>query len=212
MLAKNQKYNQPLTKPLETSRHMAYVLNNSLIPGDLLFTRGDQIISKIIASTTNGPHSHVAIYIGNGIFVEATPPSVRQTSAELYVFENLNNTSVKRIKDAAIASSAAHIVQKNITKLYTATGAIATIIPSSIVKETAVEKTFCSHLIAECYKQAGIDLLNGRDLHKINPNELSKSEYLEEVGSVFSEYLGAPRKTNSITKREKYFTPVKAPP
>jgi cell wall-associated NlpC family hydrolase len=39
--------------------------------GDIIFVKGDDLISRVIEFAENGPYSHVAIYAGNGQVIEA---------------------------------------------------------------------------------------------------------------------------------------------
>lgn len=58
----------------------------ALKPGDIIHTMNTKnIISKIISYVTQSPWSHAAVYVGNGMIIEATTPNgVTETNLEKY--------------------------------------------------------------------------------------------------------------------------------
>lgn len=56
--------------------------------GDLIFVRGDTIISKIINRVDKGEFSHLAIYVGNGKVLEAQ--RFTKTRITDYYFKNIH--------------------------------------------------------------------------------------------------------------------------
>jgi len=55
-----------------------------LKPGDLIFTRDNSYISRIIRSVTGGEVSHVMVYIGNGLILESSWSGVVITGLKRY--------------------------------------------------------------------------------------------------------------------------------
>lgn len=162
-----------------------YTFNSDLKVGDIILVRGAKTHSKIIAKMTNGHFSHAMIALENGVFLEAiTGSGVQKTSGIKVSFKSLSNVSVLRciFPDEQTQASVLTYINKNFPgyqgRKYSYQGAVKSIAKSS--SDNTNGGYFCSHLVASIYSDAGFSLLN-KPTYKITPNDLLKSEHLQDI-------------------------------
>jgi uncharacterized protein YycO len=171
---------KPITRNPYYDNLEIYTLDQkSLRRGDILLTRNKNsrkkskiIQSTIISSFSKGDYSHALIASIPPIFVEAIQEGVSNLSSANCFSHSLDNVMILRYNDEGISSKAASIAMKYIGLEYSIKKAIASIF--SISEDFFSEGTFCSHLVALCYKEAGSIDFDNIDITKITPASLQK--------------------------------------
>lgn len=145
-----------------------------LVPGDIVLERGRGVSSTIIAAATGGSFSHALIWVGSD-FVEAMPGGVRNLSFARVPVTVPANWALLRAKPEhqSISAAAANAARGMVFESYDSAGAVMTQIGG---RQGARPGTrFCSQLIAEAYRRAGMDLVPGRRPEQITPNMLLRA-------------------------------------
>jgi uncharacterized protein YycO len=142
--------------------------------GDIVLERGPGMSSAIVAAVTGGHYSHALIWVG-GDFVEAMPGGVRSLSFARVPI--LNPTMWLLLRPTAayqkLAERAAVEARGMAFKQYDTEGALRTVVGRR--RDPVPTKLFCSQLIAEAYRRAGLELIPERRAGAITPNLLKRS-------------------------------------
>lgn len=167
-----------------------YCLNTNLQPGDIVLLRSLSKASGLIAAIARGRttkhFSHAALYVGTGMLIEAMPHGVSRLGASRVIVQDCRNIAVLRLStgqpefDLEVALKAARLAVKHETQPYAFKRAAMSIVGAG--KPRPTEGVFCSHLIAKCFRQAGLALVSYPD-HRVTPNRLHESLYLRNVSA-----------------------------
>jgi uncharacterized protein YycO len=167
------------------SKDMVFTLRaDRLRPGDILLTtQVTSAVSKVIRVVTNSDFSHAAIVLFHSQCIETVDAGVRVICLDrIYISDPKNIRILRARNDGEIGRRAAELARTHLFKPYWIEGAIKA--PSSSQNVDAQEhRFFCSHLVAHCYKEAGISLLPRRAPEKIVPGHLLDSAELIDVSS-----------------------------
>ena len=180
----DQQPTKPADKPLT-------VLDiDRLRIGDVIGTGGATLKSGLIRSVTGGgPLSHVALYIGDGVAVEAVIPGVRQVWLHTYIFTT-SPQSVRvlrprrKVVDFRKETERAEALRSEAI-FYTNN-------PYSLSKMLGVvwpfarrlarrDEVICSELVAKAYGRAGVEIGPGLEQGKISPNTIFNSKIFQDV-------------------------------
>lgn len=166
------------------------LLEHRLIVGDIICT-GDNTTKSVLIrrNTGGGPVSHVALYEGDGIIIEAVLPKVRQCTVDEF--------------NASFAEREIHVLRPklrimqfknrpNEAKSLRLEASFYGISPYSILKAigtrfllfrfyAAKDAVICSELVVKSYSRAGIELCPGRRPDSISPNDIFASDKLMKV-------------------------------
>jgi hypothetical protein len=169
-----QNHRQPLR------REVALFDDEGLELGDIVLERGTGSAGKFVAGVTGGRFNHALIWVG-GDFIEAMPGGVRCLSnRRVPIFDPGNWLLLRPLPElAGLGESAAFHAREMTFKEYDTAGAVRTVLSPRTAP--APTKNFCSQLVAESYRRAGVDLLPGKRPESITPNMLPKSFLLQRV-------------------------------
>lgn len=171
-------------KKLENHTGPYFMLNHDRLQlGDIILERGYARHSAIISKHTNSRYSHAMIYVG-GTIIEATQ--------EGGVFSRVpNRSTVRDIRDFKVlrlkvlpGHEAIQAVCNHARYLsgsqYSVTEALKVKGPG-FIREFADDsrKQFCSRLVAQCYQETGIKLVD--NINYCSPGDIERSELLFEV-------------------------------
>ena len=176
---------RPVVSPAVTGDFLHYIDSSKLRPGDILLcTDPDGRVSKIIRRATGSRYSHAAIFIGDGEFVEAVGLGVRRFMVESTAVRNRENVRFLRLKNSVLnavetAQAAARKAENYVARRYWVQGAIAAGVRGINLKSQG--KFFCSQLVAQAYREAGLELLVGVNPHKVMPGRLLDSAHLVDI-------------------------------
>ena len=159
-----------------------YKLSN-FQPGDILLsTVPRSLVATAIRTGTRSRFSHAAMHYKDLIFLEAISSGVCTFNTLVSAVNDKKNVQVLRIKDEhqhALAASAADAAYALIGREYWVEGALRS--PLAIGQEDIRGRLFCSYLVAEAYRQVGLDLCPGKEPRFVTPGALSSSPLLHDV-------------------------------
>lgn len=139
---------------------------NKFKPGDVvLSTNSASRVSQVIRKVTDSNFSHASIAMMGSNCVEAVGNGVRVMCLERIHVVDLNNVRVLRLKasfDADVPTKAASAAKGCLFRPYWPRGAMAAGLGLARDKRNE-DRFFCSHLVAHCYIEAGIDIF-GREI------------------------------------------------
>ena len=128
---------------------------SKLQAGDIIFNRSSNPLSLAIRAQDGGPFSHALIYVGDGLFIEAVRTGSRVIGAFRLLVPDPDDWQLARIDDGALAASAATQARNLAHRPYNVAGIIRIALSGEPAGEVGL---FCSQLIAEAYRRAGVDL------------------------------------------------------
>jgi hypothetical protein len=170
-----------------------YILNiPSLQPGDIVLTREKTLTSIGIQTLTACRYSHAAIYVGKTT-IEATLEGVFSKNPQRLLFDKVDDVAIFRSKNKLTESEISAICSYARSKtgsLYALDEAI-TIRVRSTLKLDSSSRQFCSRLVAESYRFAGVDLKNLRNPTYCTPRQLSLCKAFYKVDGVVREASAA---------------------
>ena len=175
----------------------ALVQADSLLPGDILLSSGSGIASSGIQLFTVAPVSHAAIYLGNGQIVEAVGKGVRLRSLQdalddesvVAAFRHPQTTAESAALVGAFVLSkvgapynhlgvllhAPFAVQRRICELPLVPGPVREFCVRGVATVqmgfSSNDRFFCSQLVLEAYRQAGISITSA-DPRWVSPADL----------------------------------------
>lgn len=158
------------------------VFITSLIqPGDVVLTTTPERMSHAIRQVTGADISHAMICVGQSSVIDSTGDGVHARNLDrIFLEPGCSGYVLRPVKPLttdqllAVISFARAAVGTRYTKAGAAKSVLAGFIPG--------RRQFCSRLVAQAYRSAGIDLVPDADF--CHPGELHKSYALEEVRDV----------------------------
>jgi hypothetical protein len=165
---------------MSNSQTVALFDPDRLVPGDIVLERGGGVGSTVVAAATGGPFSHALIWVGSD-FVEAMPGGVRNLSFARVPVVVAANWALLRAKPEhrSTSAAAANAARNMIFESYDSAGAVMTQIGGR--QDARPGARFCSQLIAEAYRRAGLDLVPDRRPEQITPNMLLRATTHDRV-------------------------------
>jgi len=147
---------------------------------DLIFYKGKSVFSKLVKWQTDSEYSHTGLLLDNVHIVDTSfrqPLKVRHFDYKLSEFDayrvsNLNYLKIEKINN---------FIQRTLNDKYDYGEIFAYIVNKylGISVNHDVDRFVCSSWVNECFKSAGIELVNGDEF--VSPKGLSESERLEKV-------------------------------
>ena len=170
---------------IEPNEYHNNELTAFLEKGDVLLYRGEyaSFTSALIMEFTRSPYSHVEVYMGDGWTV----------SAEAYGLtfqDHCNNAfiDIMRLKSGLTRQQRGIVMEsayRSLAKPYEYLGLIG--FPfggeKAAVRRSSNEAYICSEVVAWCYKEAGIDLVEDRPEAIEAPADIAHSDLLGWLGS-----------------------------
>jgi hypothetical protein len=151
--------------------------------GDIILTSGSNKVSKAVRRATKSDISHAMVYVQHSSIIDATAEGVHSNNIQRIFFEDdatvvvlrsrlpLGEGVIRKITDYARAATGTE---------YSKSEAVAVV--ARKMRRAGSRKQFCSRLAAQAYAFGGISLVADPDY--CSPEDLRKSEHLEEVGDV----------------------------
>lgn len=147
-------------------------------PGDIVLTTTPELMSKTIRRVTGSDISHAMICVGQSSVIDSTGDGVHARNLERIILEPgcaghvlrpLKQLTTEQLHSITAFARAA------VGTRYTMSGAAKSVIAGLV----AGRRQFCSRLVAQAYRDAGLDLVVDADF--CHPGELLKSSALVEV-------------------------------
>jgi cell wall-associated NlpC family hydrolase len=138
------------------------IAGNVLQAADIIVSTTAQFMSGVIRLGTMSVVSHAALYAGGGSVIEAIQAGVTQHSLDAAMADDVLAVAYRHpAMNALIAASIIAYAKKQVGQPYSAFG--AAMAPYSTLCVTAGSQAagfFCSELVAEAYRQAGLPLFD----------------------------------------------------
>lgn len=158
--------------------------------GDVLFTRS-KLVGTAIAKATNGQFGHVMLYLDNMI-IHADTKGVWSKNPQRILMNDQSRLGAYRLKNPLSADDLQRVesyARSRIGSLYSIPQAFQSLQAiQSLQKRQGkttnrylLDRQFCSRLVAQCFAQVGVNLVNEIDF--CTPNEIAESTLLQEVPS-----------------------------
>jgi hypothetical protein len=170
---------------VEHTEYYDNALTRFLQKGDILLYRGEfrQFLAALIMEFTRSPYSHADIYVGDGWSISAEAYGLT-----LHDHCNTDFIDILRIKGGLPRQKRAIILEKayqSLTKPYEYLGFLGFPFGSekAAARRSANKAYICSENVAWCYKEAGIDLIEGMPESAEAPADLAHCDKLEWLGS-----------------------------
>lgn len=155
---------------------------DSVLPGDILFTARPKLGSKAIRLASFGEVSHALICVQNSSFIDSTKDGVQARNLQREMFQDDEQIFHFRLQTPLTHELQTLVVdyaRAQIGARYSVPEAVRSVVS---VKKPRSRKQFCSRLVAQAYKSAGIDLVPDADY--CTPNKLMRSPLLVEINVV----------------------------
>ncbi|MGH6857042.1 MAG: YiiX/YebB-like N1pC/P60 family cysteine hydrolase [Methylocella sp.] len=160
---------------------------SALCPADvLLFSRAKAINHKVIKIATASNYAHAALYYGDGMILEAILGGVIRRSIIWDFYPTKDDLKVLRLKKEIQSHVEKDFAQKIIKKAelyinhpYSLSGALASVFRDIRIEDKG--RFFCSHLIAESYAAAGLQITPAVPNEKVHPGLIERSNIFDPV-------------------------------
>lgn len=143
--------------------------------------RGYRKRASAIQRATGGNFSHALIVTTPPVLVEAIGDGVTTLSLILCCVGNLENVRVLRHDDVQVATLAGKIAAKEVGRDYSVAKAVRSIFKPNILSRIKDHGTFCSALVAECYRSAGCPIFGEIEPDRCTPATIEKLPGLVDV-------------------------------
>lgn len=157
--------------------------------GDIILQAGDTKFSGWIKAGTRSDYSHAMVYVGNSI-IHALTDGVYSANPQRILVNKKDDLIVLRYK-SQLNSKQANIItdfSRNITgSLYNIPEAGASLLLGKTKKDAITSDQFCSRLVTQAYRHAGISIVKNPDY--CSPADIHKSTYLRQISDVTREAL-----------------------
>ncbi|MDR6962086.1 hypothetical protein J2W43_006107 [Pseudomonas brassicacearum] len=158
------------------------VFITSLIqPGDVVLTTTPERLSQAIRKITGADISHAMICVGQSSVIDSTSDGVHARNLDrIFLEPGCSGYVLRPVKPLTTDQLLAVIsfARAAVGTRYTKAGAAKSVLAGFV----AGRRQFCSRLVAQAYRSAGIDLVSEADF--CHPGELQKSTALVEVPDV----------------------------
>lgn len=162
-----------------------YILDfKKLIPGDIILESGTNKFSPVIKAITRSNYSHAMIYIGDSI-IHALTDGVYSTNPQRVLVDNPAGLKVLRLKNSLSEQARNTLVNyaRNLSgSIYSIPEASASAIFGKTTKESESKQQFCSRLVAQSYRQVGVNIVKNPDY--CTPEDINRSTSLKEIDGV----------------------------
>lgn len=153
-------------------------------PGDIVLTTTPERLSRKIRTATGADISHAMICVAKSSVIDSTGDGVHARNLERivldagcagHVLRPLKSLTADQLR--AVISYARAAVGTRYTMLEAGKSVLAGLVPG--------KRQFCSRLVAQAYREAGVDLASDADF--CHPGELLTSQLLIEIPDVLRE-------------------------
>ncbi|WP_340648249.1 YiiX/YebB-like N1pC/P60 family cysteine hydrolase [Pseudoxanthomonas winnipegensis] len=150
-------------------------------PGDVVLTTTPEPVSQTIRKVTSADISHAMICVGKSSVIDSTGDGVHARNLERLILEPGCAGHVLRPAKSLTTDQLHSVIsfaRAAIGTRYTMTGAAKSVLAGFV----AGRRQFCSRLVAQAYRDAGVNLVSDADF--CHPGELLKSAALVEIPNV----------------------------
>ena len=158
---------------------------SALEAGDIMLSRGGNTIKGALSALLTGaPFGHVALYVGDGKFLEMERDAAKLVPAksffEKHKFPYFFRADLPPEKRSAVVAHARAFVgapfSKKVGRIVRAREALD--FPTKMPK---VQGSMCSNIVAVSFARAGINLVPSTSPWRVGPAQLAKSKLLKPI-------------------------------
>lgn len=149
--------------------------------GDVVLMTTPEPVSQTIRKVTGADISHAMICVGRSSVIDSTGDGVHARNLERIILEPGCAGHVLRLAEPLTTDQLRSVIsfaRATVGTRYTMTGAAKSVLAGFV----AGRRQFCSRLVAQAYRDAGVNLVSDADF--CHPGELLKSRALVEVPNV----------------------------
>ncbi|HEV6967148.1 YiiX/YebB-like N1pC/P60 family cysteine hydrolase [Roseateles sp.] len=175
-----------MTTPGSPARR--FIKDGALLPGDIVLTTTPAKLSATIRKVTSADISHAMLCVADGSVIDSTGEGVHARNPQWMVVEP--GCAFHLLRPAAPVTSEQlqtliRYAREQVSMPYTKVGAVQALLK----KGRITRHQFCSRLVAQAYRAAGIPLVPDAD--RCTPAELLQSPLLVEVHDALRELTPA---------------------
>ncbi len=157
-----------------------------LLPADIIFTREKWSPTSIAIRTASiSRFSHAILYVDAYSYIDSDGDGVHANNPQYNLFTNPSDIAVKRYKERLREDQVHRIcdfARSEINKRYSVRDTLGTVIGFVPGESKAVDRQFCSRVVAMSYAEAGIKLVPNP--LRCTPSRVYRSSDLIEVPKV----------------------------
>lgn len=165
-----------------------YLLDiKKLLAGDIILTRSNSEVSKLVRRLTKSEYSHAILYVGASSCIESDGNGVQAQNIQRLLYDDIADVKVLRLKgvdDRNKIPDAIVFARQNIATEYSIDEAKKALFEKAD-QANEPNRQFCTRFVAQAFSSAGVFLVNNPDY--CNPNELLQSNLLTEVEKTLRE-------------------------
>lgn len=171
-----------MSREINESELRSRVFVTDLIqPGDIVLTTTPEPVSQVIRKVTGADISHAMICVGKSSVIDSTGDGVHARNLRRLILEPGCAGHVLRPVESLTTDQLHSIIsfaRAAVGTRYSITNAAKSVLAGLV----AGRRQFCSRLVAQAYRNAGVDLVSDADF--CHPGELLTSAALVEVPNV----------------------------
>lgn len=161
-----------------------YIIDGlKLKKGDVILSKCDDDVSKIIREKTKSNYSHAAIYMGEYSIIESTGFGVHSNNIQRILYQKEDDVVVLRFHGLTEKEffSINITVRQQIGTSYSIKEALK-VIDSKKKKSLEPNRQFCSRLVAQAFDNAGIKVVD--NINYCSPEDLLQSQIFSKIHNV----------------------------
>ena len=164
---------------------MKYILDLSkLTPSDIILVSGNSKFGSLVKAVTRSNYSHAMIYVGHSV-IHALLDGVYSENPQRILVDDPGDIKVLRLKSPLGEQARNTVVNyaRNLSgSIYSMPEAGVSAVLKKTGKESESKRQFCSRLVAQSYRQIGVNIVGNADY--CTPEDINKSNKLKEVAGV----------------------------
>jgi hypothetical protein len=159
---------------------------DKLCAGDVILTSSPGVkSSELIRFLARAKVSHAILVLDPPFAIEASDYGVIRFIMDRFAARDRRNVHVRRLKPDLRPHIQAPIGYAISWIEYEYSTADLVFYPSAFLPKLRQSGFICSELVAEAFRQGGLELYPGRPSHKISPELLLRSDCFEELTDIF---------------------------
>ncbi|NVJ64058.1 MAG: hypothetical protein HWD84_07515 [Flavobacteriaceae bacterium] len=152
---------------------MYLIPQDQLEKGDIILTRNDSLVSKVVRKATSSGFSHAMLYVGHSSYIHSDRDGVHAGNLQRLMFEDASNVMVLRVNcDDEAINKACDFARAKVGTSYSKKSAVNAKVQLS--KNENLNRQFCSRLVAQAFEFADTQLVANASF--CTPQELMDSE------------------------------------
>lgn len=138
---------------------------NNLLPGDIILTAQDELVSKAVRKATSSQFSHAMLYVADHSCIHSDADGVHSVNTQRELFADEGHAAVFRLRrlDPSAVERACMYARTQVGKQYSVPEVVKSRFRRAGDKLDESNRQFCSRLVAQAYAYAGVQLVPNPD-------------------------------------------------